>query len=66
MIPMSGSELSISFVTGKTENNIVEIQKIQTRLNLKEDPFIQSQILQTDDANRSVMYSQQGRQKFSA
>ena len=52
MIPMSGSELSIYFETGKTENNIVEIQKIQTRLNLKEDPFIQSQILQTNDANR--------------
>jgi hypothetical protein len=63
---MSGSELSISFVAGKTANIAVKIQKIQTRLNLKEDPFIQSQILQTDDANRSVMYSQQGTQKFSA
>jgi hypothetical protein len=55
---MSGSELSISFVAGKTANIAVKIQKIQTRLNLKEDPFIQSQILQTDDANRSVMNSQ--------
>jgi hypothetical protein len=53
-------------VAGKTANIAVKIQKIQTRLNLKEDPFIQSQILQTDDANRSVMYSQQGTQKFSA